>query len=588
MNTDPYTQLQSKMINRTIRLPICEDMDLYEEFIAQNHVYREAWNKGVEYQLQRPEKIYPLMKSPKNPDAFYAMLTKWRSNGEVHGKGMLCLQRASLRQTRETCEKKLKARLKKIGRIARAQAKVDKWNKENPDWDWGKWNKKLRSKGKNRSAFIAERRRKGKKVPPMSAYWWNQQTVENDNHKLFRRRKDGFRTIVWDDPPLKVDGNEIKAPGMKNPIHVKLHKDKKLKCPIELPPLERIRSMRVVLKKRRNKRKQGDLRYPEKMEFELHLTVATDVVIPPNRSNEILGVDRGVTSTLALSNGICWSYPDDTKAKAKIEKHGKRISALRKENRKGTRRWRSECSTKRKTARKKNNHEKNALRQFITKEITPNYSTITIEDLKITNMMARAHEIGVRSKSGLNRKLSDARFGFIEQTFIIACENSGNLLLTLSAYDSSNTCPACNYIDPKNRNKKNKKEFKCLNCGHEDDADVNAGINMEQRGHIYIKSRNTGSNNKQALDEVNTYISKTRGKDQSILSGNNQGIDKTDKLQVEDVQRGRWVCHVGCPVKDESQTSRRNMCRRNRVRSLSRQHVFRRLKLYRKARSLAL
>ena len=582
MNTDPYTQLQSKTNNRTIRFSVCEDMDLYEEFRDLNHVYREAWNKGVEYQLQRPEKIYPLMKSPKNPDAVFAMLTIWRNNNELHGNKRVSLQRAALRQMRETCEKKLKARLKKTGRIARAQAKVDKWNKENPEWNWKKWHKKLRAQGKNRHKWIAERRRKGKKVPPMSAYWQSQQTVVNDDHKLFKRRKDGFSTLVWDVPPLKVEGNVIQAPGMKHEIHVKLHKDKKLKCLIELPPLERIKSMRVVLKKRRNKRKHGDLRYPERMEFELHMTVETDVVIPENRSNEILGVDRGVTDTLALSNGICWSYPDDTKAKAKIKKHTDRISVLRSQCRKGTRRWRSDHNTKYKILRKKNNREKNALRQFIVKEITPNYDTITIEDLKVTNIMARAHEIGVKSKSGLNRKLSDARFGFVEQTFITSCENSGNLLLTLSAYDSSNTCPACEYVDAKNRNKKNKKEFKCVHCGHENDADVNAGCNMKQRGYVYIENRNKGSNNEKALDEVKTYISKARSKDQSTLSGNKQGTDKIREPRVEDVQRGRWVCHVGTSAR----TSRRNMCRRNRVKALmSRQHVFQRLKLYRRHRA---
>ena len=83
MTTDPLIKQQSKTINRTIRLVICEDMDLYNEFIAQNHVYREAYNKGMEYQLQRPEKLYPLMKSPNSPDAYYAMLTVWRNNGEL-------------------------------------------------------------------------------------------------------------------------------------------------------------------------------------------------------------------------------------------------------------------------------------------------------------------------------------------------------------------------------------------------------------------------------------------------------------------------------------------------------------------------
>ena len=578
MNTDPLIKQQSLTNNRTIRLPICEDMDLYEEFKALNDVQREAWNKGVEYQLQRPEKIYPLMKSPNSPDAFYAMLTVWRNNGELHGDKRVSLQRATLRQTRDAYEKKLKARNKKTKRIEAAKAAVDKWNKENPGWNWNKWHKKLKAQGKNRRRWLAERKRKGKKNPPMSAYWWSKQVVVDDNHKLFRHKKNGFGTVVWDIPPIKIEGNIIQAPGMKNPIHVKLHKDKKLKCPIELPPLERIKSMRIV-----SVGKHKDMRYPEKMEFELHLTVATDVIIPENRSDEILGIDRGITSTLALSNGVCWSYPDDTKAKAKIEKHGKRISTLRSQGRRGTRRWRSECSTKRKIVRKKNNQEKNALKQFITKEIAPNYDTIVIEDLKVTNMMARAHEIGVRSKAGLNHKLSDARFGFIEQTFITSCENNGNLLLTLSAYDSSNTCPACNYIDARNRNKKNKKEFKCVHCGHEDDADVNAGCNMSQRGYTYMNARNKGSNNEKALDEVQTYISKTRGKDQ-WNGGREPRNQDTDKSGVEDVQRGRWVCHVGCP-KGESRTSRRNMCRRNRIRSLSRQHVFQRLKLYRRHRA---
>ena len=226
MNTDPYTKLQSKTNNRTIRLPICEDMDLYNEFRDLNHVQREVWNKCVEYQLQRPEKIYPLMKSPKNPDAYYAMLTEWRANEGVHGDRRVSLQRAALRQMRDAYEKKLKARIKKTKRIARAQAVVDKWNKENPGWSWDKWNNKLRKQGKNRRRWLAERKRKGKKNPPMSEYWWNKQVVVNDNHKLFRRRKNGFETLVWDDPPSRMKGNTIKAPGMKNPIHVKLRKTK--------------------------------------------------------------------------------------------------------------------------------------------------------------------------------------------------------------------------------------------------------------------------------------------------------------------------------------------------------------------------
>jgi IS605 OrfB family transposase len=45
----------------------------------------------------------------------------------------------------------------------------------------------------------------------------------------------------------------------------------------------------------------------------------------------------------------------------------------------------------------------------------------------------------------------------------------------VSAKYTSQTCPKCNYRNPKNRN---RDKFKCLMCSYEDDADVVAGLNL--------------------------------------------------------------------------------------------------------------
>lgn len=59
------------------------------------------------------------------------------------------------------------------------------------------------------------------------------------------------------------------------------------------------------------------------------------------------------------------------------------------------------------------------------------------------------------------------------------CKEFGiNLVLINPAY-TSQQCPICNYIDKRNR--KTQEKFSCLNCGHTDNADHNASINIRNR-----------------------------------------------------------------------------------------------------------
>ena len=45
----------------------------------------------------------------------------------------------------------------------------------------------------------------------------------------------------------------------------------------------------------------------------------------------------------------------------------------------------------------------------------------------------------------------------------------------------SQRCSRCGYT-----NRKNQAEFQCLRCNNESNADVNAAINIRQRGEQYL------------------------------------------------------------------------------------------------------
>jgi putative transposase len=71
----------------------------------------------------------------------------------------------------------------------------------------------------------------------------------------------------------------------------------------------------------------------------------------------------------------------------------------------------------------------------------------------------------------------------IKEDVLKYCKEYGiNIQLVNPSY-TSQQCPICGYVDKKNR--KTQEKFSCLNCGHTDNADHNASINIRDR--IYIE-----------------------------------------------------------------------------------------------------
>jgi predicted RNA-binding Zn-ribbon protein involved in translation (DUF1610 family) len=118
--------------------------------------------------------------------------------------------------------------------------------------------------------------------------------------------------------------------------------------------------------------------------------------------------------------------------------------------------------------------------------------------------------------------------------------NDGQLISVLAAY-TSRTCSACGYQSKKSR--KSQSVFSCINCGHTENADTNAGKVVKQRGVIKLQALSA----QQDLNEQQDVIM-TGGTPAQALSGQ----DLSDRL--DNVPSGSGLDN-GSSVKNKQVTA---------------------------------
>jgi len=100
--------------------------------------------------------------------------------------------------------------------------------------------------------------------------------------------------------------------------------------------------------------------------------------------------------------------------------------------------------------------------------------TIVLEDLRYIKHGRR----GTFSRY-VNRLLSFWSLTRAVDWLKCRCEELGVRIIFVSPYKTSQRCHSCGKIDSKNRQ---GERFRCVSCGHEDDADHNAAKNLEYLG----------------------------------------------------------------------------------------------------------
>ena len=106
---------------------------------------------------------------------------------------------------------------------------------------------------------------------------------------------------------------------------------------------------------------------------------------------------------------------------------------------------------------------------------TPGIGVIAFEDLTRIRRLARK---GTKTSRRRRSMLNQWPFSQLQEfTAYKAAANGIRVVMVDPAY-TSQRCNRCGYVDKRNRD---RARFDCLNCGHSDDADHNAALNIRDR-----------------------------------------------------------------------------------------------------------
>jgi transposase len=218
--------------------------------------------------------------------------------------------------------------------------------------------------------------------------------------------------------------------------------------------------------------------------------VQPEVAGIPGREERIVGIDRGVKTTLALSDGTMLRAPvmrrDEQKKLVRLQRQLARC-------RKGSvRRGKVKARIARLHAgvadRRKDWVEKTTTR------IAATYGVVAVEKLPTRNMVRapkpkpdpdnEGHYLpnGKAAKAGLNRGIYANCWGVIAQRLEHKTSASGTALVKVSAAYSSLECRNCGHCVKDNR--KSQAEFCCVKCGHQDHADIQAANTILARATL--------------------------------------------------------------------------------------------------------
>ncbi len=204
------------------------------------------------------------------------------------------------------------------------------------------------------------------------------------------------------------------------------------------------------------------------------LCVETDIdYLPTNESR--IGIDVGIKSLLVTSTGETVENP---KHLYKAERKLKRLQRAVSRKKKGSFNRKKAVQKLACQHQKVANTRKDFQHKVTTKLIRENQS-ISVEDLKIKNMLANHN---------LAKSISDAGWYSLTQMLDYKARWYGREFEKVSARYTSQDCSACGY-----RNTEltlSVREWVCPGCGSVHDRDINAAINIKQRsvGHTRLAS----------------------------------------------------------------------------------------------------
>jgi putative transposase len=208
--------------------------------------------------------------------------------------------------------------------------------------------------------------------------------------------------------------------------------------------------------------------------------------IPPPGTGEIVGVDRGVAVSAALSTGELLHCPGLRNAeRARLRRLQRKLARAKNGSNRRTRVKKTIAALKAREAdRRKDWAEK------VSTDLACRFDLIRIEDLRITGMIRSAKGTfdqpgrNVAAKAGLNREIMRSGWGLLARR--LEDKAPGRVQKVTPAY-TSQRCSACGHAAAGNR--KSQAVFACRACALTLNADVNAARNIAAGHAVTARGR---------------------------------------------------------------------------------------------------
>jgi putative transposase len=213
-------------------------------------------------------------------------------------------------------------------------------------------------------------------------------------------------------------------------------------------------------------------------------TVPDFPIIPDSEIKTITGCDMGLTKLVYLSYGSVIDRPGfatNKKTKGLMRVRQQRVSRQQKESKN-----RSKAQLKVTALHNKIQQKREAYQWWVANKLIKKYDAVAAEEWPIENMMKRCQPIksntgrflqnNQSAKRGLNRSISDASWYDLTKKLEYLAAKSGKRLDKVNLQYTSQTCSKCSHAD---RYSRNGKKFICTNCGHIDEANLQAARNVK-------------------------------------------------------------------------------------------------------------
>jgi putative transposase len=202
-------------------------------------------------------------------------------------------------------------------------------------------------------------------------------------------------------------------------------------------------------------------------QWHVSLLVNTDIEKLP-KIDKAIGLDVGITSLIATSNGDKISNPKYFKQLRKKLKKAQKVLSRKQKGSKNRQKARLKVA---KVHGQISDSRKDFLHKLTTQLVREN-QTIVVEDLAIKNMV-KNHKLAL--------SISDASWGELLRQLAYKCEWYGRELIKIDRwFPSSKRCGSCGHVVDKLP--LNIREWECPKCGANHDRDINASKNILAAG----------------------------------------------------------------------------------------------------------